>query len=519
MSKKQSFITGALVLGVSGVAAKALGIFFRWPVTMLIGDEGIGIYQLSYPIYMFIIGIMSGFPVAISSMVSQRVAVGNRFGAYRVFRISLYILALLGFFSSLILYFGAPHIIRALRWGKEAYYSLAAVAFAPAFVAIMNCYRGYFQGLQMMTLPAISQIVEQLGRVVIGVSLTYYFLPLGVGFGAAGASLGAGAGAILGCSILIFGFLRDKNDLIPSEKNSKESVVKVIKIILFTAFPISLGMTVNSVMSLIDSIVVPGQLLSAGFSSKIATELYGQLAGKAHVLINVPLTLSTALSISLVPAISEVRALKSFERVKKRSESAFKAAVILGLPSTVGLFLLSDPVLHLVFPGKSEGALILQILSASIIFIIIAQTMVSILQGCGKVFTPVKNIALGSLIKFIVCYILTGMPAINIKGAAISSVIGHMVAALLSYRDAAKCAYFSFDIDKMLLRPMLSAIVMGIGVYFTYHKFIAYTGSNGLSTITSVIIGIIVYIIMIVLTGCVSLKDIVNYIKERKQRK
>lgn len=518
MRRKHNFITGAIILAISGVTAKFLGLFFRWPVTMLIGDEGIGLYQMAYPIYMFIIGIMSGFPVAISSMVSQRVALGKPMQAHRVFKTSLYILVLIGVVSSIMLYLGAPYLINILKWRKDSYYALTAIAFAPAFVGIMNSYRGYFQGLQMMTMPALSQLVEQLGRVIVGVGLTYMLLPLGVTYGAAGASFGASAGAVLGCILLASAYITKRKSIIqgsPEEEN--ESGIGIAKALLSSAIPISLGMTVSSIMSLIDSIVVPSQLLTAGFGEKMATELYGQLAGKAHVIINVPFTLSAALGTSLVPAIAEVKALRNVKKVTSRAESAVKIAMLLGLPSTAGLFIMSDPILHLVFPGKSQGASVLQILSLSVLFIVLGQILVSLLHGVGDVMSPVKNLVIGGVFKLVLCYIMTGMPMLNVKGAAISSIVGNMIAAGLNFRDAARYTYLSFDIDKMFLRPLLSTIVMGVAVSVSYREFIYLTGSNGISTILSVLAGIIVYVLMILVTGCISFRDIMDYIKYRKK--
>lgn len=509
MKSKQSFIKGAIILGVSGMLAKLLGLFFRWPVTMLIGDEGIGLYQLAYPVYMFIIGIMSGFPIAISRMVSERIALNNRAQAYRIFKNSLFILTLIGAASSVALYLCAPFLIKSLKWRDDAYYSIAAIAAAPLFVSIMDSFRGYFQGMQMMSLPAASQIVEQLGRVVVGVGLTYILMPYGISYSAAGASFGACAGAILGCILLFAGYMKRRKQLIPcTGRNNGQSSWSNIKELLTVAVPISIGMTVGSIMSLIDSVIVPARLLAAGFSEKVATELYGQLTGKAHVLINVPLTFSMALSTSLVPAMSEVKALRNINRIKNRTEDALKISILLGLPSTVGLFILSDPILHLIFPGRSEGAELLQLLSLSVIFIVIGQTMIGVLNGVGNVTAPVKNLIIGSFFKLILVYILTGMPALNIKGAAISSIVGYGVAAFLNFRDAMKSTYIRLDLDKMVLRPLLSTFAMGAAVYISYNKSIEFFGSNGISTIISVLTGIIIYIIMLILTRTVTLKEI-----------
>jgi len=519
MKHKNSFITGALILGVSGVIAKFLGLLFRWPVTMLIGDEGIGIYQLSYPVYIFIIGIMSGFPIAISKMVSQRMAVSKKVQAHRVFKYSFYILLIVGMASSLLIYFSSPYLIKLLRWRQDAYYSMVAISAAPVFVAVLSCYRGYFQGLQMMTMPAVSQIVEQLGRVLFGVSLTYILVPYGISYGAAGASLGACAGAIMGSAVLMAGYIKYKKNIIPYKcYEDGERIWDIVSELIRTAVPISMGTAVNSIMALMDSVIVPGRLIEAGFGQKMATELYGQLAGKAHVLINVPLTFSMALATSLVPAMSEVNALKSIDRVRKRAESAVKASVLLGLPSAAGLFVLADPILNFLFPGISEGSEVLRLLSISVVFTVLGQTFVSLLQGVGDVNSPVKNLAIGSAFKLVLVYTLTAMPILNVKGAAISSIVGNLVAAILNYKDAVKRTYISFDIDKMLLRPVVATMAMAMGVYEAYIYFSSLTGSNGIATIISIITGIIIYVLMVLLTGCMTIKEVFYYIKLKKKR-
>jgi stage V sporulation protein B len=225
-----------------------------------------------------------------------------------------------------------------------------------------------------------------------------------------------------------------------------------------------------------------------------------------------------ALGTSLVPAISEAKALRNMITVRTRAEKALKVAIILGLPSSAGLFILADPVLHLIFPGVSEGAGVLRVLSSSVVFIAIAQTLVSILQGAGKVVSPVKNLLIGSAVKLVSGYMLTGMPALNIKGAAISSIAGYVVAVVLNYRDAVKYTYMSLDADKMVLRPLAATFLMAGAVYWSYNKIFVFTSSNGAATIISVITGIIVYGAMLILTGCISLRDVLVYLKHRKTK-
>lgn len=178
--KKQSLIKGSLILGLAGMLAKVLGFFFRWPLIMLIGDEGIGYYQLSYPLYMFFVAMASGVPIAVSKMISEKNAIGDVKGSYEVVKESSFLMITLGLGTSLILFFFAKPIISFLKWDMKSYYSLIGISFAPMMVSFVTIFRGFFQGLQNMTPSGISQILEQIGRVVIGVGLAYFLFDKGI---------------------------------------------------------------------------------------------------------------------------------------------------------------------------------------------------------------------------------------------------------------------------------------------------------------------------------------------------
>jgi stage V sporulation protein B len=354
--KKQSLIKGTVILGVAGILSKFLGLFFRWPLQMLIGDEGIGYYQMSFPLYMFFIATASGIPVAISKMVSERKAFNDDEGAILVFKKAMLLMVIMGTgFTAALLIFSKP-IIAFLRWDNKSYYSLIAIAFAPIFISIMSAFRGFFQGLQNMNYTAVSQVIEQIGRVVVGVGLAYILLPRGIEYSAGGAALGAAAGGIFGGIYLVLKYIRVRREF--KVKKIKDNL-EVLSKLLYIAIPVSLGATVSSIMSLIDSALVPQKLLEAGFTYKESTILYGQLTGKAFILTNVPLTLSADLCASLVPIIAEAYVLnRRFELVNK-VDLALKTSMIIALPSCFGLFSLAYPILDLIFPGQSDGFKIL----------------------------------------------------------------------------------------------------------------------------------------------------------------
>lgn len=300
--KKQSLIRGSIILGVAGILTRFLGLFFRWPLIMLIGDEGIGYYQMSYPLYMFFIAMASGVPVAISKMISEKNATNDIYGSFEVMKESAILMTIIGTGTTLALFFFAKPIVLFLKWDPKAYYSLIGISFAPIVISFVTIFRGFFQGLQNMTPSAISQIIEQIGRVIFGVGLAVFLLPRGIEYSAGGAAFGATAGAVLGGAYLYSNYKRvKKRYAIKKIKSNPEILNTILKI----AIPISLGTTVSSIMNLIDSILVPQKLLDAGFTNVQSTVLYAQLTGKASVIVNIPLTLSMAICTSLIPIIAE----------------------------------------------------------------------------------------------------------------------------------------------------------------------------------------------------------------------
>lgn len=510
--KKQSLIKGSLILGIAGILARFLGLFFRWPLIMLIGDEGVGYYQMSYPLYMFFIAIASGLPVAMSKMISERNALNDIDGSFQVVKESSYLMISIGIGTTLALFFFAKPIISFLKWDSKAYYSLIGISFAPFIISFTTIFRGFFQGFQNMTPSAISQILEQIGRVVFGVGLAIILLPKGIEYSAGGAAFGATAGAVLGGSYLFSQYKKTKKILkVKKIKTNTEVLSSILKI----AVPISLGTTVGSIMNLIDSILVPQKLLQAGLNNTQATILYAQLTGKAAVITNIPLTLSMAICTSLIPIIAENFILNKKSELNNKIDAAMKMAAVIALPCMFGLFFLSGPILNLIFPGRAEGAEILKYLSISIPFIIITQTTTSILQGTGHYIKPVINLFIGCIVKIILTSVLVARPELNIYGAVIASVGAYITASILNIITLKICLKVTMNFYEILIKPCFAAIIMMIFVLLSYNSIYKSIGSNGLSCLISIFLGMIMYIILILIFKVFK----VDEIKHRFNRK
>lgn len=505
--KKQSLIKGSLILGIAGIATRFLGLFFRWPLIMLIGDEGIGYYQMSYPLYMFYVAMASGIPVAMSKMISESNATGDIKESFQVVKESTLLMMIIGTGTSFILFFFAKPIISFLQWDSKAYYSLIGISFAPFIISIMTVYRGFFQGLQNMTPSAISQILEQIGRVVFGVGLAIILLPKGIEFSAGGAAFGAAAGGILGSLYLTYKYFKVKRSYgVKRVKTNPEILSRILKI----AIPISLGATVSTIMSLIDSILVPRKLLEAGFSNQQSTILYAQLTGKASVIVNIPLTLSMALCTSLIPIIAENYVLKKRREVESKIDVSLKLSAVIGIPCAFGLYFMAEPIMKFIFPGRFDGVAILKYLSLSIPFIIITQTTTSILQSIGSYIIPVINLFIGCVVKVILTILLIPIPSINIYGAVIASMGAYIVSTILNVISMKIKLKTNFNFYHNFIKPAYASAFMMVGVLFIYNMMYRNTNSNSLSCLVSIFIGVIIYGISILILKVFKIDEVKN---------
>lgn len=509
---KDTFLKGALILTVAGVVVKLIGSVNRILLSRLLGGEGIGLYQMAYPIYLLALSVSSaGIPVAISIIVAERLALSDYRGANRVFRISLAVLTITGIMFTFLLYFGAGwlienHFVRDQR----AYYAIAALAPAIFFVTVLSSYRGYFQGLQMMTPTAVSQIMEQFVRVVTMIVLAYMLLPRGLEFAAAGASFGAGPGAVAGLSVLFYFYWRHKKGFQTQMENQpyfkQEPSYRIIARIVKLALPVSLANIMLPVVSNIDLLIVPARLEVAGYTVEQATELFGYLTGMAVALINLPTILTASLAASLVPAVSEALTLGNRERIYQRTATAMRIANLLTIPSFAGMCLLATPISQMLYGTPNAGTSI-AILSLGIFLLGLQQVTTGVLQGLGHTTIPLVNMILSAVVKVIMSWTLTAIPELGIKGAAWATNADFGVAALLNMYFVHRYVGFSIHI-KDTLKAVAATMVMGGAVLLTYDTVNSHLLSNTISTLLAILVGSTVYGIVLLLLGGVGERDI-----------
>ena len=498
---KKSFFKGAVILGIAGIIVKVFGAFFRIPLANIIGDTGMGYYQTAYPVYVLLLTLSTaGIPTAIARLVSERTTEGKHKEAYRIFTVSFRLLLAMGIVTSLLLFLGAPYIVQYMKGEPEAIYSMRSIAPALLFVPIMAAFRGYFQGQQDMTPTASSQVIEQAFRVVFGLSRAVILLPAGLKFAAAGASAGAAAGGFFGLIGIFAIYMRRRSVIRENCRNSPDGESEAAKSILWKivviAVPVTIGAAIMPIMTNIDLAIVVRRLVQSGYSSAEANSLYGQLSGFATPLINLPQVLTQAIAMSLVPAVASAFSAKDQEFLRYNTAFGIRTAMIIGMPCSVGLMVLSKPIMLLLYPAQQASAVnaaeSLFILAFGAIFLSLVQTLTGILQGVKRQLIPVINLAIGAGIKVIITYVLTGIPSVNVKGAAAGTAAAYITAALLNYRAVRKYTGSRPNFSLTFGRPMLSAAIMGAIVWAIYSGLSLLTG-NTVATMVSVFCGVVVY--------------------------
>lgn len=397
--KKNGFINGVLILLISQIFVKILGLIYTLYLVNRegFGDSGNAIYLGSYQIYALLLMVSSiGVPNAIAKLISEKVAIGNYKGANRIFKISLATFALIGLFGTLILFIGSGYIANNLLQIPESKISLMTISPAIFFVAIASVFKGYFNGMNFINATAKSQLIEQIFKAIFTIFIVELIANISntsTLYMASGATIATTLATILGFLYLLYYYIICKRKMglqISKSNNYKyERVYTIIKSILKVSIPIALSAIMCSLTKNIDSITVVREL-SKFLKQSDAKIQYGILSGKVETLITLPLSLNMALATVLVPSISSARAKNNYKEITKKVELSILLGILIGIPCTIGMNIYAEQILNLLFPNANSGITILKISSISIVFIILTQTINATLQGLGKVLIPAK---------------------------------------------------------------------------------------------------------------------------------
>lgn len=521
--KGQSFMTGALLLGISNILVKLIGTLYRIPMTNILGTEGMGIYQKAFPIYSTLLVLSTaGIPTAISKTVSEHFSQGDTAGARRVFTVALELLAVVGGLTAILLFVFREQAARYLVEDPLAAMSIGAIAPSLFFASVMSAFRGYFQGMQHMLPTATSQLVEQVGKLAVGVVLAVRLIGQGIEFGAAGAMIGVTVSELAALTLMVVIFLvhiaregRVKAPKVPGKRPlRRETAGSVLKRLLPIAIPVTLGGCIIPLTSLVDAKLVTPILESIGYTVGQARSMYGNLTGAVNTLVNLPGALSLALCISLVPAVAAAKRAGNEAKIRSQTLGGLKVTMLVGLPCGAGLAVLASQIISLLYGGSmtaeeiSTAAGLLQLMLPAVVALGVVQTLNGILQGLGKVYIPVLSLGAGAAVKVLLNLVLIRIPVLNIYGAAIASSACYTVAAVINLIYVRRYLQIRYSFGDLVLLPGLATLGMTAAVEAMLLLGHTAMGRHpNLLTLLAVAVGMVVYALLLPLLGALSHED------------
>lgn len=538
MSKKtkvQNFERGAVILLASTIIVKVIGAIFKIPLQRLIGDLGFGYFSSAYDLFLPIYALsMAGLPIAVSRLTAASVAEGRLKDARKTLKIAQRAFLVTGL-SGFIIMLAAivPYAVLTTDNTSDAInVGICVLMIAPTilFCSYMSAYRGYYEGMHNMYPTAVSDIIEALGKLILGFSFAYIVLKItgNVAYAAAGALGGIMVGTIAAAAFLV---LRHKivGDPIESQalKDSPESRTgkAILKALVVIAIPVALSSLANNVTLFIDTFMVKWQLknvMESSFNyvsnmyaasvadynataqelgremltaSNMPTFLYG-IRGEAYVLYNLIPTLTATLGIGSVPFLTTVWVEKNMTAVKKTIETIMRTTAVIAIPAGIGLCAIAPNVMGLLYEGVAPvqiGTPILRMLGIAAVFSGLSVPITNMLQAIGKPMLPVRNIAIGACLKIVVNFILVGRPELNIMGAPIGTTLCYVFIFVSNIYCLIKYTGVKFNFLSVLIKPLISALACG-GAAFGVSLLISKLGQGNLiTTAVSVIAAVIVY--------------------------
>lgn len=513
-NKSKSLIGGMTVLGIAGIICKLVGVLFSIPLTYIIGAEGQGIYNAVFPTYNLLLTISSaGLPVAVSRMVSSALAKDDPHSAKQIFRVALLLLTILGCIATIIILAGSD-MLAARVDQPDSKIGFQFIAPCVAVVCIMSAFRGFMQGQQNMVPTAISQLIEQVGKVFLALPLAYVGNKIGgVALGAAGALLGTTIVEAIALLFMVVQYFWHRKRFDALEQLAERRSLPasgIAKQLLAIAIPITIGSCIVPLSQFVDSAMLVNRLMAAGMAHETAVSTYGVFSGMVIRLINIPTALSLAVSMSLVPAVSSAWAINDETAVQRQTNLGLRFAFLIGFPCSIGMSVLSEQIFRFFYDGSlaeeyiQTGSSLLAVSSLTVVLFTVVQATSSILQGVRKQRIPMYTLVVGVLCKIALNYILVGTSGIDIHGAPIASLVCYTVSLLPNLYYVMKYTRMKFDWMNLLVRPGMSALLMGI-VVFALTRILP---MNRLTTILEIAVGIVAFVAAALWTKALTKEDL-----------
>ena len=498
--KKQSFLHGTVLLTVAAILVKVIGAIYKIPLNDIIGEQGFGYYNTAYEIYNVLLTIsVTGLPVAISRMISEANALGHHNQVRQIYRTGRSVALVLGIMGSLLMSIFCRELAQ-FQEQPDAWFAIGCLGPALLLICILSTFRGFFQGQGNMAPTSISQVLEAICKLIVGMALAIMLLQLTgeSSFAAGGAILGVTISCVISAIYLFFRYQKAKK-LLPTSDEPMVSYGKTLRNLLAISIPITIGSAGLSILTVLETKVYMSQLIGLGYSQDQADVMKG-IYDMSKTIFNLPIAFVAPVTISIVPAITAHVAIKNNAGAKATEESALRVLSLIIAPCSVGLMVLARPVMallgHYSAANLPLAGTLMALLSASILFYAMIMVTNSIMQAHGHANLPVINMVLGGLVKLGATYILTSNPHLGIVGAPIGALLGHMAIMVLNLITLRRCTEDPPALLRQLAKPVFASVLMGVIVLafrLGLERLMGPGCSNLILTALPILVGVAVY--------------------------
>lgn len=519
-SSKNNFIMQAGILAAAGIISRVIGLLYRSPLHSVIGDLGLGYYQAAYAYYTIVLLISSySIPSAISKVIAQKLAVKEYRNAHRIFQCALIYVLVIGGGASLFLFFGAGLFVE-----ETAIPVLRTLAPTIFIYGILGVLRGYFQAHKSMVQTSVSQILEQIANAAVSIGAAYFLIQSTMGTmeipvgeqekvaravnGAVGSAMGTGAG-VLAALVFMLGVYFLNREMIQrrirrDRHTAVDSYSSIIKMITLVVTPFILSTAVYNLSGTVNTKIYTSVYPELKkLDLVLITENWGTFSGKALTISNIPIAFASAMASAMIPSVAQLAAARDLKGAREKIQAAVKTTMIISIPCAVGLFVLAKPITHLLFPSTTGEALdlaanTLMTLSLSVVFYALSTLNSSILQGLGKVNTPIINAAAALVLQTITAMGLLLFTNMDLYSIAIANTLYSGIMCVLNQRAVRRAVGYRQEKRKTFFIPFLASAFMGAGAWAVYEGMLLITESMTISVIPAVIAAVAVYFVMLI---------------------
>ena len=515
--KEANFVVQGSILAVAGIIVRLIGMLYRIPMTNIIGDEGMGYYSTAFNVYNIMLILSSySLPLAVSKMVAARIARGQYRNMSRVLCAALVYATIAGGLACFITWNFADFFAGTVFNAPLCSYALRTLAPTIWIMAYLGVLRGFFQGHGTMVPTALSQIFEQIVNAVISVVAAGVLFKVGLdsnkvyettgypeAFGAAGGTIGTGSGAFAAFlfMLLLFFLFRPtlKKRIRKDRSGAVESYGQISRILFWTVVPVIVSSSVYNINGVIDNGIMAHGMESLGQGKEFLV-LWGVYNNKYMLLVHVPLAIANSLASSLIPSLSGAMAREDMASVRAKTGLAIRFAMMIAIPSAVGLTVLAAPVTNLLFRGGENTEAIRMLItgSAAVVFLSLSTVTNAILQGINRMNVPVRNALIALVLHVILLYVMLMFCRMGIYSMVFSNILFALFICLLNAVAIRRAIRYRQEMVKTFVIPAVASALMGISAYLAYRGVMLVIHSNLMGTLVSVMVAVMVYGVLLI---------------------